>query len=274
MCLYAVPLDSPDFISFSKIIGYCACPFKDVEVETCSEQSSALVTPDPTATCSVMMRSTTILSTSNAYVNWKDLAVTSCAVLDPAKTYCYKIESTGSVQRSHSASAVVGFEMLATGRRRRRSRHLLGFEEEDTEEEDRMVHYMLYNASWDADAAGEVCRDLVHDYRVTGGESRSVMDRHFLKQCLHWRFITNQTLQKFNLTAAPNDVFMLSWNGFIKVTRILQKTFLFRPLTRQISHPQHECGPKLIWPSFLPFQLLFSHFVPTSAFQHTVYQYL
>jgi hypothetical protein len=179
-----------------------------------------------------MMRSTTILSTSNAYINWKDLAVTSCAVLDPAKTYCYKIESTGSVQRSHSASAVVGFDMLATGRRR----HLLAFEEEEdnNDEEDRVIHYMLYNASWDAD----VCRDLVHDYRVTGGgESRSVMDRHFLKQCLHWRFITNQTLQKFNLTAAPNDAFMLSWNGFIKVTRILHQTFLFRLLTCQKYHP-------------------------------------
>lgn len=56
---------------------------QDIAVEPCSDPGM-VVTPDPAAYCSIMMNSA-ILSTSNIFVNWKDLAVTSCAVLDPSR---------------------------------------------------------------------------------------------------------------------------------------------------------------------------------------------
>ena len=66
------------------------------QVEPCTDVG-ALVTPDPTALCSVMMNSA-ILSTLNSYVGWKDLSVTSCAILDQARTFCYRVDASGGTQ--------------------------------------------------------------------------------------------------------------------------------------------------------------------------------
>ena len=96
-----------------------------------------------------------------------------------------QVDSTGSAQRSQSATSVVGFSLLQTGRRRmleapRETQHW------DSMETD-IVSHMLWDAPW-VDA-GEPCRSLVHAYRAmnhtqTGdspGSSFGVMDRHRLK---------------------------------------------------------------------------------------------
>ena len=197
--------------------GYCACPFQDIEVQSCdlADAGKTVTTTDVSAYCNVMMNSA-ILSTSNIYVSWKDLAVTSCAILDTAKTYCYKVDTSGGVQRSHATTSIVGFDLIATGRRR-----LL---EDDDEydnsmmdsEEAILVNDMLWNASWSH--AGEPCRSLVHAYRFDNGSMGGVMDRYHLKECLHWRLITNQTITAYNwTTVAPDDVFALSWHGISQV---------------------------------------------------------
>jgi len=46
----------------------------------------------------------------------------------------------------------------------------------------------------------------------------SVTDRHHLKDCLHWRIVTNDTIRLFNWTQAPSDLFALSWHGVAKVS--------------------------------------------------------
>lgn len=168
------------------------------------------VTPDPTALCSVLLN-TPARSSLNVFVSWKDLAVTSCAVLDGASTYCYLIDSSGGTQRSRSAAAVVGFDILFTGRRRQlleKKDHHASFWES---EEATLVAYMLHNASWTFDGT-ELCRDLVHAYRVDPA-ALGVLDRHALKECLHWRLITNHTVAVYNWTEAPGDMFTLSWHG-------------------------------------------------------------
>lgn len=76
--------------------GYCVCPFSDIEVEPCKDIGQ-LVTPDPNAKCSVMLNSQ-ILSTANSYIAWKDLTITECAILDPARTYCYRVDASGGTQ--------------------------------------------------------------------------------------------------------------------------------------------------------------------------------
>lgn len=153
-------------------------------------------------------------------MSWKDLAITSCAILDTAKTYCYRVVDS-SAQRSHATTSIVGFDLLSTGRRR-----LLEDEEpEDTlldSEEAILVNHMLWNASWIH--AGEPCRSLVHAYRVN--ETMGVMDRYQLKECLHWRLITNQTITAYNwTTVAPDDVFTLSWYGISQVRFALSPFF-------------------------------------------------
>lgn len=99
---------------------------------------------------------------------------------------CVQVDSTGSAQRSQSATSVVGFSLLQTGRRRmleapRETQHW------DSMETD-IVSHMLWDAPW-VDA-GEPCRSLVHAYRAMnhtqtgdspGGSSFGVMDRHRLK---------------------------------------------------------------------------------------------
>jgi hypothetical protein len=175
--------------------------------------------------CSVLLN-TPILSTSNTYVNWKDLALTSCALLDTSRTYCFRVDATGGAQRAHAAASVVGFDILATGRRRRRNLleaagHATGRHSEFwRSEEEEVAHHMLHEASWSG--AGEVCAGLVAAYRGGGGGNNitfGVLDRHVLKECLHWRLITNHTIAVYNWTraAAPDDEFLLSWHGFAKV---------------------------------------------------------
>lgn len=206
--------------------GYCACPFVDVEVEPCTD-IGLLVTPDPVKLCNVMLNSQ-ILSTSNTYVSWSSLAITSCAILDPASTYCLRVDATGGVQRSHATASVVGSKLLSTGRRRRRN--LLGMSDGDNNDtvvvladaDTILVEHMLWNASWSGNGGGnDLCMALVHAYRARNGTTgmTSVVDRHMLKECLHIRFITNRTIQAYNWTSvAPSDTFMLSWHGFAKVS--------------------------------------------------------
>lgn len=159
--------------------GYCACPFTDVVVEQCVHVGE-LVTPDPTALCNVDLNGA-ILGTNNMKVGWKDLSVTSCAILDKASTYCYGVSPVGFASSTLHPS-VVGFNILSTGRRRRR---LLGIgrsywspsnDLEEDEDDAGLAHYMLWNASWVA--AGEPCRSLVHAYRSDdNGRNIGVMDR-------------------------------------------------------------------------------------------------
>lgn len=113
---------------------------------------------------------------------------------------------------------MVGFDLLATGRRRRA---LLSDQTHDAAqgdihwrtEETEVVEHMLYNASWQN--AGDLCRSLVYAYRVDP-QSLGVVDRHFLKECLHTRLIINTTVRAYNLTNATadlGDTFMLTWHG-------------------------------------------------------------
>lgn len=77
--------------------GYCTCPFDDITVESCVNDIGDRVTPDPTKKCNIMTNGR-ILSTRNSYISWKDLAITECGLLDPAQTYCYRVDATGGVQ--------------------------------------------------------------------------------------------------------------------------------------------------------------------------------
>ena len=157
--------------------GYCACPFTDVVVEQCSHVGE-IVTPDPTKLCNVRLNGA-ILSTNNMKVSWKDLAVTSCAILDKATTYCYGVSSVGFAS-SVLHPSVVGFNLLSTGRRRR----LLGgggpywsaADNLEEGEDDSLAHYMMWNASWTA--SGEPCRGLVHAYRSGAYRSGDTEDHH------------------------------------------------------------------------------------------------
>lgn len=129
------------------------------------------------------------------------------------RTYCFKVDSSGGVQRSSSATSVVGFELLATGRRRRRTLLEISDSVVDDVEEADLVKYLLYNASWTT--SGEVCRSLVYAYRssTSSGNQQltSVLDRHYLKECLHNRLVTNYTINLYNWTLAPDDSIFLTW---------------------------------------------------------------
>ena len=118
-------------------------------------------------------------------------------------------------QRSHATASVVGFDILSTGRRRQ----LLSYEDEDVHwrsRETEKVEHMLYNASWQG--AGDVCRSLVHAHRV--GDPLGVMDRHYLKECLHVRLMTNNTLEAYNASfSGLGDTFMLTWHGVARVSQ-------------------------------------------------------
>jgi len=202
------PLFSTHVQTFSQVCivtapdqpGYCACPIQqNFEVQSCTAASVGdLVTPaDSTALCNVMSSSgAAVLSTYNADVSWDNLAITSCALLDSALTFCYNVNGIPSV---------VGFGLLQTFRRRRR-RHLLAVEglsglqdgasqngsqdewdgvtrdeweknewEEAWEAEGNrqtpaaslaVANDMLRRADWTA--ASPLCRDLVHAYRERG----------------------------------------------------------------------------------------------------------
>lgn len=119
-------------------------------------------------------------------------------------------------QRSHATASVVGFDILPTGRRRRQ---LLSYEDQDVHwrsRETEKVEHMLHNASWSG--AGDLCRSLVHAYRVN--DTMGVMDRHHLKECLHVRLMTNNTMEAYNATLPPDlgDTFMLTWHGVARVS--------------------------------------------------------
>lgn len=121
-----------------------------------------MVTPaDSTALCNIMIAQPTM---GNALqVRWDDLAVTSCALLNPAITYCYYVDNV--------IPSIVGFGLLQTGRRRR----LLSTSvPADSLLDDGLAAIMLWNASWSqghaalaagASSAGSLCRDLIHAYR-------------------------------------------------------------------------------------------------------------
>ena len=62
---------------------------QNIQVQPCSQDSIGdMVTPaDSTALCNIMIAQPTM---GNALqVRWDDLAVTSCALLNPSITYCY-----------------------------------------------------------------------------------------------------------------------------------------------------------------------------------------
>lgn len=85
-------------------------------------------------------------------VRWDDLAVTSCALLDPALTFCYYV--------GNGIPSIVGFELLPTQRRRR----LLALENAELDTgEAATAAAMLWNASWSGTSS--LCRDLIHAYR-------------------------------------------------------------------------------------------------------------
>lgn len=198
--------------------GYCGCTLQDFQVETCNDIGQ-VVTPDPTGLCNILLNSP-ILSTSNTYVGWKDLALTSCALLDTTKTLCYRVDTSGGTQRISAATAIVGFDFVTSGIGRR----LLTSSNQDLPENNTFmseldtvisnkIRYMLWNASWSS--SGEPCSSLVHAYRLSSPsqyQSTSIMDRHMLKHCLHVRMAGNSTLEKY----APNytkDDFILSYQG-------------------------------------------------------------
>jgi hypothetical protein len=142
--------------------GYCACPIQqNFEVQSCTAASVGdLVTPaDSTALCNVMSSSgAAVLSTYNADVSWDNLAITSCALLDSALTFCYNVNGIPSV---------VGFGLLQTFRRRRR-RHLLAVEglsgsqngsQDEWDEVTRDEWEEVTRHEWDEVTRDEVTRD-------------------------------------------------------------------------------------------------------------------
>ena len=76
--------------------GYCACPFIDVEVQTCRDIGEVAVV-DSNAYCSFLFNGQ-IRSTRNTYIGWKDLTITPCAILDTSSIYCYRIDASGRGQ--------------------------------------------------------------------------------------------------------------------------------------------------------------------------------
>jgi hypothetical protein len=218
--------------------GYCGCTLQDFRVETCND-IGLLVSPDPTGLCNVFLNSP-MLATSNTLVSWKDLALTSCALLDTTRTLCFKVDASGGTQIIAAPTAVVGFEFIASSRRRRR--HLLsaaadydddGFETgtnfSTTYSDEVIVRSMLWNASWDQ--SGELCAALIHAYRQNPANNNqpvllSVTDIHGIKQCLHWRMAGNHTLQKYVVLRknnnnsgsgeCNNDQFLLSYMSLAK----------------------------------------------------------
>jgi len=219
--------------------GYCGCTLQDFKVETCNDVGETVVS-DPTGICSVYLNSPVVstLSSFRTYVGWKDLAITSCALLDTTKTICYRVDTSGGTQRISAGTAVVGFRFISSRRLVRRRRSLLAVDTGNLEldgegsmytdeeasaasSEMSMVQYLLWNASWIH--SGQPCTSLVHAYRVSshptnqGSHSFSVMDRHVLKHCLHWRMAANHTLAIYApgtlMLDGMGDVFMLSYNG-------------------------------------------------------------
>ena len=63
-----------------------------MQVTPCTDIGQ-LVTPDPLKLCSVLLNSQ-IFGTSNTYVSWSSRAITSCAILDPASTFCFRVDAT------------------------------------------------------------------------------------------------------------------------------------------------------------------------------------
>jgi hypothetical protein len=200
--------------------GYCGCALKDVQVEACNDIGQVVV-PNPTGMCSIFLNSP-ILATFNTYVSWKDLALTSCALLDTSRTLCFQVDVSGGMQRISAPTIVVGFEFL--NNRRRRS--LLSFRNDSTshatlvedgaDEQQARVHYMLWNATWSS--SDELCSALVYAYR-RHIHIVSFTDRAHLKQCLHWRVVGNSTLEKYVLlnsehaSTKVNDEFLLSYQA-------------------------------------------------------------
>lgn len=182
---------------------------QDFQVETCNDVGQ-VVTPDLTGLCNVLLNSP-ILSTSNTYVGWKDLALTSCALLDTTRTLCFRVDTSGGTQRISAATAVVGFEFVISSNRRRL---LSEINDNDNNDIEARVKHMLWNASWIGSGA-EPCVSLVESFRRNSKAMTSVMDRHALKHCLHWRLASNATLIKY----APgyhDDMFLLSYQGMSK----------------------------------------------------------
>lgn len=176
-------------------------------METCNDIGQ-VVNPDPTALCNVFLNSPIVFQQSallSSYVGWKDLALTSCALLDTTKTLCFRVDTSGGSQRIAAATAVVGLEFIQGGARRR----LLSSSMEDIQE--RKVQHMLWDASWDAMYSSTVCIALVQAFRASSSLV-SVVDRHTLKQCLHWRMAANSTLEMFGIQDV-SDQFILSTQG-------------------------------------------------------------
>lgn len=205
--------------------GYCGCPFQDIELETCTDVGQ-LVSANAAGYCSVFLNSPILSTTTNTYVGWKDLAITSCAVLDGASTYCFRVDSSGGVQRSQASASIVGFTILATGRRLLQQSYHPSLDQQKAaielqeviELQEAIAQYMLWNASWAG--TGELCQALVHAYRSSSTPTlSSIMDRHALKQCVHWRMAGNETIRRFNLNESTSDTFLVSWHGVSQAMR-------------------------------------------------------